>query len=95
MNPKVTTKDSPQVKSDQKNGSGDQESNPESIRSNQKSSQKIRSCLKMNPKMTILELASALNMSQSGIKKTLKSLKQLGLIQLIGPDKGGHWEVME
>lgn len=94
-NHKVTTKYIPQVKSDQKNGAGDQESNPESIRSNQKSSQKILSCLKMNPKMTILELASALNMSQSGIKKTLKSLKQTGLIQRIGPDKGGHWEVME
>lgn len=70
-------------------------SNLKDTRGNQKSGQKILSCLKMNPKMTISELASALNMSQSGIKKTLKSLKQSGLIQRIGPDKGGHWEVKE
>lgn len=93
--PKVTTKDDFQGKSSQKNKKSNQKSNPKEISGNQKSSQKILSCLKMNPKMTISELANALNMSESGIKKTLKSLKQSGFIQRIGPDKGGHWKVME
>ncbi len=38
-------------------------------------------------------LAEQLKVSLSTIKKHLKRFKDLGLIERIGPDKGGHWKV--
>ncbi len=80
----------------------DQESNQKTLgevqndqESNQKSDQKLKECLKVNPNMTISELAVALNMSISGIKKIIRQLKNSGEIRRIGPDKGGSWKVVK
>ena len=36
-----------------------------------------------------------MQMSESGIKKILGKLKQIGKIRRVGPDKGGFWEVID
>jgi len=33
--------------------------------------------------------------STRAIEKQLDKLKQKGIIRRVGPDKGGHWEIIE
>lgn len=48
-----------------------------------------------NPKMTTNTLAEAIGISPKAVERHLASLKKEGLIIRVGPDKGGHWEVVE
>jgi predicted HTH transcriptional regulator len=34
-------------------------------------------------------------MSTSGVEKHLSLLKEIGAIRRVGPDNGGHWEVVD
>lgn len=61
--------------------------------SNQKSNQKILSSIRLNPSITIRELQKDTGLSESGVKNVIRQLKAEGLIQRIGGDNGGHWEV--
>ncbi len=73
------------------------QSNQEPGLSNQKtltSSQKLISLLEADSKISISEMATKLKMSPSGVKKIIKSLKESRRIKRVGPDKGGHWEVL-
>jgi ATP-dependent DNA helicase RecG len=33
--------------------------------------------------------------TSDGVKYHLNRLKELGLLRRVGPDRGGHWEVLE
>ena len=48
-----------------------------------------------NPNVTILQIAEQLGMNPRGIDKHLKALREQGIIRRVGPDKGGHWEIIE
>ncbi|MBC2700681.1 MAG: winged helix-turn-helix transcriptional regulator [ANME-2 cluster archaeon] len=62
----------------------------------QKTTQKILELLKQNPKYSRKELSELIEgITEDGIKYNLKKLKNEGKIKRIGPDKGGHWEVLE
>ena len=47
-----------------------------------------------NPSATRQQLATATGLSVRGVEKNLEILKKSGRIRRIGPDKGGHWEVI-
>lgn len=47
-----------------------------------------------NPKVTILELASQLQMSRAGVKKAIERVRSAGLLRRVGSLRGGHWEVV-
>ena len=64
-------------------------------KSNYKSDQKVLALMKENSKITIYELMEKLSMSESGIKKVIKKLKDEGSINRVGSLKSGHWEVKE
>jgi ATP-dependent DNA helicase RecG len=64
-----------------------------SEKSSEKSSEKIIRIIKDNPLVTISELSLLLNKSTRTIEKNLSELKAQGLIERIGPDKGGSWKV--
>ena len=34
-------------------------------------------------------------LTRDGINYQIRKLKQQGIIRRIGPDKGGHWEIVE
>ena len=73
-----------------------QENGRKSIqKSTQKSIQKTLELVRQNSLITISELAQQTGLSEPGIKKHLKKLQQQGLLKRIGPDKGGHWEVIK
>ena len=48
-----------------------------------------------NPTVTIADLAQSVGVTDRAVKKQIEKLKALGRIRRIGPDKGGHWEVIE
>ena len=61
----------------------------------QKTSQKIVSFISENPKITRHELALFLSISDDAVKQQIAKLEQKQIIRRVGPDKGGHWEVLE
>lgn len=44
---------------------------------------------------TSASLASYLGVNERTIRRDLQYLQKQGLIRRVGPDKGGHWEVIE
>ena len=51
--------------------------------------------IKANPSIAREEMAKALNLTIDGIDWNIRKLKNEGKLKRIGPDKGGHWEVVE
>ena len=64
-------------------------------KSSEKSSEKIMDIIKQSPKITAKEISIVLGISSRGVEKQIKNLREQGILRRIGPDKGGHWEVVE
>ena len=64
-------------------------------KSREKTVEKITHIIKENPTITIKELSLLLSLTRRGVEEQIKSLKAKGIIRRVGPDKGGHWEVLE
>jgi ATP-dependent DNA helicase RecG len=64
---------------------------PERVTENQ---QKIIESISKNQHIIIAELAQIVGISERKIKTNILKLKGKGLLRRIGPDKGGHWEVL-
>ena len=69
------------------------ESGPES--GPEKTKDRILQLIKNNPHITSREMAKELGMARSGISKYLRNMQENAIITHIGPNKGGHWEVIE
>lgn len=48
-----------------------------------------------DPAYTFPEMADKLTVSRKNIASRIKSLKEKGVIQRIGSDKKGYWEIIE
>lgn len=57
--------------------------------------EQILELIKMNPTITAKELADCLPISLKGVEWQLKQLREQNIIQHIGANKGGHWEIIE
>ncbi len=64
-------------------------------KSTQKSTQKILDLIRVDPYVTTQEMADSIGIIHRTVAKHIKSLQERGVIKRIGPDKGGHWEVVE
>ncbi len=47
-----------------------------------------------NSKITYVQLADITGKSRESIRININKLKESGLIQRIGPDKGGFWQIL-
>ena len=56
--------------------------------------QKILAAMRQNPFVTIDYLCGLCKLTRDGLNWNIRKLKSKGLIRRIGPDKGGHWEVI-
>ena len=60
----------------------------------EKSVEKILRYLSENPRAMQNELSIVTGLSVRGVEKNLMILKKSGRLRRVGPDKGGHWEVV-
>ena len=60
----------------------------------QKTRDAILALIRDNGNITSTQMASTLGINRSAVSKHLKSLQQSNIILRVGPDKGGHWEVV-
>ena len=72
-----------------------EESQKSNQKSDQKSDPKVLLLIKENKNITIKELCALMSMSESGIKKVIKKLKDEGKLIRVGSLKAGHWDIME
>jgi ATP-dependent DNA helicase RecG len=63
-------------------------------KSTQKNAQKILSLLRQNPTITRTQIAVAARLTPDSVKWNLDKLKASGIIRRVGPDRGGHWEIV-
>ncbi len=54
----------------------------------------IKKLIINNNKISIPEIANVLKVNEKTIKRDFEKLKEKGILKRIGPDKGGHWEVI-
>ena len=60
-----------------------------------KTGELILDAIKKSPSLTNKELAAICGITTDGVYYQLKQLKASGKIRRVGPDKGGHWEVIK
>lgn len=61
----------------------------------EKSPEKTLTLIKGNQYITAKEMSRIIGISPRAVEKHITRLKKKGLIKRIGPDKGGHWRVVE
>ena len=61
----------------------------------EKTVEKILELLKENPAITNNDIQKATGLSRRGVEWQIKNLKDKGVLERIGPDKGGKWKVNE
>jgi ATP-dependent DNA helicase RecG len=60
-----------------------------------KTPDRVLALLRENPNLTLVKVAAALEKSTSAIERAAKKLGDAGKLKYMGPQKGGHWEVLE
>lgn len=57
------------------------------------SSEKILQIITNDPFLSALAISEKIGISSRAVEKQLAKLKEKGIIERVGPDKGGHWEI--
>jgi ATP-dependent DNA helicase RecG len=60
----------------------------------EKTREKILKFIGENNKITVVELADLLGITSKGVEYQITKLKGAGIIDRIGPDKGGTWIIL-
>ena len=58
------------------------------------SAEKIVAYLRTTPTASAHELSIVVNLTVRAVEKNLRALRESNCLRRIGPDKGGHWEVI-
>ena len=58
------------------------------------SAEKILAYLRTTPTASAHELSIVVNLTVRAVEKNLRALRESGRLRRVGPDKGGHWEVI-
>lgn len=65
------------------------------VKTREKTDEGIIRLLRERQELTIAELAEQLKKSDSAIERAVRRLRLTGRLVRIGPDKGGHWKVLD
>ena len=57
--------------------------------------EKVKDLMRSNKRITIKDMAEALNISDSGVEKIIRNLRKEGDIHRKGGRFGGEWEVLK
>ena len=61
----------------------------------EKAVEKILALIRSNPQITQKEIMEKTGLTRRGVEWNLKKLKNENKIRRVGPDKGGHWTLLE
>ena len=50
--------------------------------------------MKQDAKISAVQVAEKLELSLRAVEMQIANLKKVGRLKRVGPDKGGHWEVL-
>lgn len=59
-----------------------------------KTPEAILTILRRKPTLTLAEIAEMLGKSRSAVERAARKLREDGRLRYVGPQKGGHWEVI-
>lgn len=76
-------------------GEGGQKTTIVDRKGGQKTRDAILGMIIRNAKVTSNQMAESLDINRSAVSKHLKKMQADGIIKRVGPDKGGHWEIIE
>jgi ATP-dependent DNA helicase RecG len=54
----------------------------------------VMEIIQANPEVSREKLAQSLSINPSAVQKHIENLRHRGFIRRVGPDKGGHWEIV-
>ena len=60
----------------------------------QETPQKILELVKENAYITTQRMADLIGIDRSNVARAIKKLQLQGILRRVGPDKGGHWEII-
>ena len=66
-----------------------------SVKTSVKTSVKILELIKENSEITIPKLAKQIGITERSIERNIQKLQKDNKLKRIGPDKGGHWEIID
>ena len=73
----------------------DKKSNKKSGKKSSKENEGLLvSFLSQTPNATLSDMHNATGLSVSGIRRIIQRLREQGILRRVGPDKGGHWEIL-
>ena len=55
---------------------------------------RIISLISGDEKISIVEIARQIDMAEKNVENNLRKLKEKGLLNRVGPDKGGYWKIL-
>ena len=55
--------------------------------------EKILAIMRRNPTVSAKSIAEEIDITARGVEKNIRELKKAGLIERLGPAKGGYWVV--
>ena len=61
----------------------------------EKSSEKILSLIRENPKISAKEISEIIGISSRDVEKNIAKLKEKGFLKRVGPAKGGYWKIIK
>ena len=65
-----------------------------SVKASVKTADALLELLRENPQMTLAEVAAAVGRSVRAVEMASSKLVKAGRLRFVGPQKGGHWEVL-
>lgn len=69
-------------------------SSTDTEKSSEKSSEKILLLISDNAFISAKEISKKIGVSSRAVEKQMAHLKAQGILRRVGPDKGGHWEII-
>jgi Fic family protein len=64
------------------------------VKTRVKTDDQILALLRKQPSLTLAEVAEHLGKSTSAIERAARKLRDAGRLRYVGPQRGGHWELM-
>ena len=82
------------TQSDTQAGTTEKSSQETSQKASQKTSRKIIELVKENANISTQEMAERIGIDRRNVTRAIHKLREAGIIHRVGPDKGGHWEII-